>query len=138
MYPLCHIRYQRSVSTDSQKQSKRSLSTHNNKVVGSVQRTLVLCVYRIICAITDITIPSLVDSTIGFTQTIDNVIFIHDISKNKSFLLTDLSIWENALSCFNFSVSASVLNGVPYLYFLIISLSPGVYNIIQMLHMGSE
>ena len=37
-----------------------------------------------------------------------------------------------------FSVSASVLNGVPYLYFLIISLSPDVYNIIRMLHMGSE
>ena len=30
------------------------------------------------------------------------------------------------------------LNGVPYLYFLIISLSPDVYNIIRMLHIGSE
>ena len=57
---------------------------------------------RIICAVADVAVASFVDSAVGFTQAIDDIIFVHDISKSKSLFLTDLSIWKNALSCFNF------------------------------------
>ena len=84
-----------------EKQSKCCLSAYNDKVVGTIQRTLVFRMVWIIGTIADIAVTSFVDATVCLPKSINNIILIHHICKIKALFQADFSIRKSAIRCFN-------------------------------------
>ena len=65
----------------------------------TVERELVLCVVWIVRAIADIAVPALVDAAVGFTQTVYDILLVHDISKRKTILCINDAVCRGTVRC---------------------------------------
>ena len=69
----------------------------------TVERELVFCVVWIVRTVADIAVPALVDAAVGFTQTVYNVLIVHDISKRKAILCINDAVCRSAVGFGNVS-----------------------------------
>ena len=84
------------------KQTHILFSGNHNQIVRTIQGALVLRMFRIICTVTDITVTSFIQSTVGFSQTIYHIILCKTVSKRKSLLQRNFSIRRCSLFCLYF------------------------------------
>ena len=106
------------------KHSKGFFSGHNNEIMCTVQRMFILGMLRIIGTVTGVNKSSLVDTAVGFSQSINDILFIHDISKRKTVFCTDFSIPWFSLFCLNVFCQCLSLKGLSiYIFFYHFSLS---------------
>ena len=69
--------------------------------MGTIQGAFVLRVVWIIGTIADVAVTSFVDSTVGLSKPVDNILLIHHIGKIKATLQADLPIWKSTIRCLN-------------------------------------
>ena len=90
----------------------------------TVQGMFILCMLRIIGTVTGVNESSLIDTAVGFSQSVDDILFIHDISKRKSIFCTDFSISWLSFCCLNVFCQCLSLKGLSiYIFFYHFSLS---------------
>lgn len=78
----------------------------------------------IIGTVTGVNESSLVDTAVGLSQSVDDILFIHDISKRKSIFCTDFSISWLSFCCLNVFCQCLSLKGLSiYIFFYHFSLS---------------
>ena len=106
------------------KHSKGFFSGHNDKIMCTVQGMFILCMLRIIGTVTGVNESSLIDTAVGFSQSVDDILFIHDISKRKSIFCTDFSISWLSFCCLNVFCQCLSFKGLSiYIFFYHFSLS---------------
>ena len=78
------------------KHTKGFFPGYDNKIVRAVQRLFVFCVLRVIGTVTYVNKTTLIDASVRLSQPIHHVLFLHFVSKPKSFFQINVSVLRHS------------------------------------------
>ena len=75
-----------------EEQPEGLLPRDHDKVMCSIERTLVLGVVRVVGAVADIAVSPFVDAAVCLSEAVDDIVLVHDICKRKAVLCEYLTV----------------------------------------------